>query len=149
MNLTIGRIFDAEVGTEFFGPIRRLTRERVLAFSGGPFSQPQWPDQNLHTSLEKAREAGLPGIIVSATQFEGHLVDLLIELFGDAWFSAGTIETKIPKSLMLDDSVRPKAMLREVRDDGGYRIFMLDVKCENQHGESVLVGTATCAMRTE
>lgn len=146
MNSPFRSIEDAKAGSEFSGPIRRLTRERVLAFSGGTFSQPRWPDQNLHTSLEKAREAGLPGIIVSATQFEGHLIDLLIDLFGEAWFSAGMIETKIPKSLMLDDTVQPKAVLREIRDDGECRTFVLDVSCENQRGEQVLVGTASCRL---
>lgn len=146
MNPPFSSIENAKVGSEFLGLIRRLTRERVLAFSGGPFSQHQWPDQNLHTSLEKAQEAGLLGIIVSATQFEGHLVDLLIDLFGEAWFYAGTIEIKIPKSLMLDDTVQPKAVLHEIRDDGEYRTFVLNVSCENQRGEQVLVGTASCRL---
>ena len=128
------------------GPTRRLTLERVLAFSGGAFSQPHWPDQNLHTNLEKAREAGLPDIIVSATQFEGHMVDLLIELFGEAWFSEGAIETRVPKSLILNDTVQPKAVLREIQYDTDCRTFVLDVSCENQHGEQVLVGTASCRL---
>ena len=97
-------IMGAPVGAEFSGPVRHLTLERVLAFSGGPFAQPHWPDRNLHTDAEKAREAGLAGIIVSGTQFEGHLVDLLVELFGEAWFTAGTIEIKIPISLMLGEN---------------------------------------------
>jgi len=139
-------IMNASVGAEFLGPVRRLTLERVLAFSGGPFAQPQWPDRNLHTDLDKAHEAGLAGIIVSGTQFEGHLVDLLIELFGEVWFSAGTVEMKIPRSLMLDDTVQPKATLREIREEGNSRTFLLDVRCDNQRGEPVLVGTASCRL---
>jgi len=137
---------NASIGTAFAGPVRLLTLERVLAFSGGPFSQPQWPDHNLHTNFEKAREAGLPGIIVSATQFEGHLVDLLVEMFGEVWFTAGTIETKIPKSLMLGDTVQPKAVLRDIRDENGSRTFTLDVSCQNQRDEPVLVGSASCRL---
>ena len=139
-------IEEAQVGSVFVGPIHHLTLERVLAFSGGPFSQPKWPDRNLHTDVKKAREAGLPGIIVSATQFEGHLVDLLIDLFGEAWFSAGIIETKIPKSLLLGDTLLPKAELKEIRDEGDSRNFALDVSCENQNGEQVMVGTASCRL---
>ena len=137
---------NASAGAEFAAPVRRLTLERVLAFSGGPFSQPQWPDCNLHTSLDKAREAGLPGVIVSGTQFEGHLVDLLVDIFGEAWFAAGTVETRIPKSLMLGDTVQPKAVLRDIRDEGGSRTFLLDVCCENQRGEPVMIGTASCRL---
>lgn len=137
----------AEVGTVFAGPRHHLSIERVLAFSGGPFSRPNWPDRNLHTDLEKAQEAGLSCIIVSATQFEGYLVDLLVDLFGDdPWFTTGTIETRIPKSLMLDDFVQPKAVLRAVDDDGEARTFTMGVSCENQRGEQVLVGMASCRL---
>lgn len=134
----------AEIGSVFCGPRHHLSLERVLAFSGGPFARPNWPDRNLHTDLEKAREAGLSGVIVSATQFEGYLVDLLIDLFGDIWFTAGTIETRIPRSLMLDDVVQAKAVLQAVHDDGESRNYTMDVSCENQHGEQVLVGKASC-----
>jgi hypothetical protein len=144
--MSVCAIWNATVGAEFAGPVRHLTLERVLAFSGGPFSQPQWPDCNLHTDLDKAREAGLPGIIVSGTQFEGHLIDLLVETFGEDWFAAGSVEAKIPKSLMLGDTVQPKAMLREIYDDDGGRTFLLDIRCENQRGEAVLVGTASCRL---
>lgn len=145
--MSVCAVMDAPVGAEFAGPVRHLTLERVLAFSGGPFAQAQWPDRNLHTNAEKAREAGLVGIIVSGTQFEGHLVDLLVELFGEAWFSAGTIEIKIPKSLMLGETVQPKATLREVREDCSERIFVLDVRCNNPYGEAVMIGTASCRLR--
>lgn len=136
----------AEIGTVFDGSRHHLSIERVLAFSGGPFARPNWPDRNLHTDLEKAQEAGLPGVIVSATQFEGYLVDLLVDLFGDAWFTTGVIETRIPKSLMLDDFVQPKAVLRAVDDDGKNRTFTMDVSCENQRGEQVLIGSASCRL---
>ena len=139
-------IDQAQIGTIFAGPRYHLSIERVLAFSGGPFSRPNWPDRNLHTDLEKAQEAGLSGIIVSATQFEGYLVDLLVDLFGDTWFTSGAIETRIPKSLMLGDFVQPKAVLRSTDDDGNIRTFTMDVSCENQRGEHVLIGSASCRL---
>jgi len=138
----------AEVGSVFIGPVRRLSIERVLAFSGGAISEPDWPEQNLHTNMDKAREAGLPGIIVSGTQFEGHLIDLLVELFGDTWFGAGTIESKIPKSLMLNDTVQAKAIVGEISGEGDFRTFSLEVSCENQNGEQVLIGTAACPLHS-
>lgn len=140
--------FDAQkVGAVFAGPPRRLTLERVLAFSAGPFGQDGWPERNLHTDADKAREAGLPGIIVSGTQFEGHLVDLLIDLFGEAWFSTGVIETRIPQSLMVGDTLLTKAVLKDVRDEGTEQHVVLDVSCENQRGEQVMIGTAFCRLR--
>lgn len=133
-----------EVGSVFTGPVHRLSVERVLAFSGGPFSRPNWPDRNLHTDLAKAQEAGLAGVIVSATQFQGFLIDLMIEVFGETWFTGGALETRVPKSLMLGDTLQAKATLQAIEGTGEARVFIMSISCENQNGEAVLTGTARC-----
>ena len=56
---------DMEEGQEFEGPLQTLTLERMLAFSGGPITTPDWPAKNLHTNFEKAKEAGLSAPIAS------------------------------------------------------------------------------------
>lgn len=142
--MKLERLQNAKIGQSFVGSEHHLTLERVFAFSGGPFSRPRWPDRNLHTDTAKAKEAGLPGIIVSATQFQGFLIDLLIDLFGEDWFTTGTIETRVPKSLMLGDTVQAKVVLHAVEPSADVVTYKMDIFCDNQNGEHVLVGTASC-----
>jgi len=56
------------LGTRFTGRSLALSLARVLAFSAGPLDEPGWPQRNLHTDRDKAREAGLEDIIASGTQ---------------------------------------------------------------------------------
>jgi acyl dehydratase len=139
----------AEIGHVFEGRPRQLTWARALALSGGPFGTPGWPDRNLHTDIDAARDAGLSEVVVSGTQWLGYLVGLMVELFGVAWFGDGELDIKIPRSVKIDETIQPKARL-EAREASGSRTrATLSVWCENQDGEQVLVGTAACMIGRE
>jgi len=137
-------LLTAEPGRVFEGRPRRLTWARALALSGGPFDVPGWPEKNLHTDVDAARDAGLSEVVVSGTQWEGYLVGLLVELFGEAWMQQGHLDIKIPRSVKIGETIQPRARLdgRE-RAEGGVRLT-LGVWCENQDAQQVMVGTASC-----
>jgi acyl dehydratase len=143
----LNQLTHAREGELFEGRLYTLSLARVLAFSGGPFDQDEWPDVNLHTDVEKAKEAGLEGIIASGTQFEGVLLNLLVYLFGPPWHTSGCLEVKIVKSILVDQTIQAKAVVRG-RDttNQGERIT-LDVWCENGGGDKVLVGTASAEVK--
>jgi hypothetical protein len=134
------RAIDKElvVGACLRGRSLKLTLARVLAFSGGNLDEPEWPQRNLHTDASKAREAGLPGIIASGTQFEGLLLSHLIDWVGDAWYAGGTLDAKIIKSVYINDSITPVARVTAIDDEA----IEFDVWCENQQGEKALIGYA-------
>ncbi|MPZ46514.1 MAG: hypothetical protein GEV05_24630 [Betaproteobacteria bacterium] len=136
----------ASLGTEFRGRPRKLTHARALALSGGPFDLPVWPEKNLHTDRDAAREAGLAEIVVSGTQWVGYTVGLLVELCGPAWFAHGEIEHRITRSVPIDETLMPVATLaaRESVPSGVRVVF--SVRCENGAGEQVLVGKASCLL---
>jgi acyl dehydratase len=138
----VSALADAAPGQVFRGRPFRFTLPRVLAFSGGAFDEPGWPQRNLHTDAAKAREAGLPDIIVSGTQFEGLLLGHLARLVGPAWHRAGELEARIAKSALVGDEVTPVAVLRGIEDGPGGRVASLEVWCETQDGSKVLVGEA-------
>ena len=79
-------IASAEIGTTFTGHACDLSLDRILAFSGGFLSEPNWPHKNLHTDLDKAREAGLPDLIASGNQSIGILTSLMIEMTLSRYF---------------------------------------------------------------
>ena len=134
----------AEPGASFEGRPCEFSLERVLAFSAGFISEPDWPHKNLHTDLDSAQEADLDAIIASGTQSEGLLVALLIDLFGIAWLEQGVMDLKVINSVHVDDIVQAKAILKERTDTEEGVSALLDVWCEKQDGTKVLVGSATC-----
>jgi len=139
-------VLGAKLGQVYAGKARKLTWARALALSGGPLGTPGWPEKNLHTDLKAANEAGLASVVVSGTQWEGYLVGLLVEVLGAAWFAGGALDIKIPRSVKIDETIQPMARL-DAREQAGDRVrIAFSVWCENQDGERVLVGTASCAV---
>jgi len=133
-----------EIGRIVVGRTLKLTMARTLAFSGGALDEPGWPQQNLHTSRDKALEAGLDAIIASGTQSEGLLIGLLIDTFGDRWHRAGTLEVRFLKPVRVGDSVRPGLRWSNRVDGLDSPRWVADVWCENGAGVRVVEGTASC-----
>lgn len=134
-------------GQEIEGRPRVLTRGRLLAFSGGTLGTPDWPDRNLHTDAGAARDAGLDRPIASGQQAEGDLLRLLLGLFGDDWFAGGRLRVKFIKPVRAGDTVHARLRVRSVHRFDGGTTFVLDARCENQTGETVLAGEAVCRCR--
>ncbi|MFC1948522.1 hypothetical protein ACFLXY_11460, partial [Chloroflexota bacterium] len=80
---------------------------------------------------------------VSATQFQGYLVQLMVDLFSIEWLSFGTMDVKFIRIVNAADTITSNATVRgkEMREHS--TLFNLNVDCENQNGEKVLVGKAT------
>ncbi len=130
-------------GDQFSGKAKKMAFERLWTFSGGKFAGTGWPSKNTHTDLDFARERGLRTAIASGTQFEGHMVQLMIDLFGVKWLSHGTMDVKFTGPVEVDDVVVAHALVTKKTHDSGVAGFILKVWVENQKGEKVLVGTAT------
>jgi acyl dehydratase len=136
------------IGAEFRGPLRALSPGRVRCFSGGSLDEPSWPLRNLHTDPAKAADAGLSHCIVSGMQYEGHLIELLLDLFGDAWQQSGEMSVKYPATVSVGDEVRSAARIGAINFDGRDPIVELDVSCVRADGAVVLVGRARCPIHS-
>jgi acyl dehydratase len=131
------------IDTVFVGQTRIVSWERLWAFSGGPFAAEGWPRRNIHTDLTAANAAGVSRVAASGTQYQGHLVGLLIDLFGEGWLSSGTLAFRLPAVVGVGDRITPKVRVMGVADGPSGARVTLEVWCENQHGDRVLAGTAT------
>jgi acyl dehydratase len=134
---------DTKVGAEFTGKTKTISETRVLAFSGGRFDASGWPAKNIHTDLEFAKSCGLQTRSVSATQYMGYLIELMIDLFGESWLSHGKMDLKFVAIVDVEDSLMTKAVVTSKELESSGTRFVLDMWCENQHGNKVAVGTAT------
>ena len=134
---------DTQIGATFFGKAKRVSWERLWAFSGGPFSQAGWPKKNIHTDLEFAKSCGLPSVATSATQFQGYVAQLMVEIFGIEWLYHGTMDVKFIKLVDAGDILTTKAKVQAKAFHNGVTHFTMEVSCENQRDEKVLVGFTT------
>jgi len=138
---------DTQEGCEFSGKLKTVTEERVYAFSGGFPKGPGWPKKNIHTDLEFAKSCGLPTRAASGAMFEGYLTELMLDLFGEGWLRSGKMNLTFIAIVDPGDTLLPKAVVHSKQaEDSGVK-FVMEVGGENQHGDKVVVGTATGLLR--
>jgi acyl dehydratase len=129
-------------GRQFSGRPKEITEERVYAFSGGFPKGPGWPQKNIHTDVAFARRCGLPARNASGSMFEGYVTELMVDLFGENWLRGGKMELVFIRMVAIGDTVLPKAIVQSRQEDHSETKFVLEIWCENQHGNKVAVGTA-------
>ncbi len=134
---------DTEIGQRFSGKKKEIAWERLWAFSGGPFAKEGWPRKNLHTDLEFAKACGLPSVGASGTQYQGHVCELFLDLFGETWLRTGTLTAKFIALVDVNDVLQSKAVVTAKEFTDSQVQFTFDIWCENQQGAKVLVGSAT------
>lgn len=138
---------DTQEGYEVSGNLKTVTEERVYAFSGGFPKGTNWPKQNIHTDLEFARSCGLPTRAASGAMFQGYLTELMIDLFGESWLTGGKMSLIFIAMVDPGTILVPKAVvLSKQAENSGVR-FVMEVWCEKQNGDKVVVGTATGLVR--
>jgi len=134
---------DTVEGQVFSGRAKEVSEGRVLAFSGGFPRDPGWPKKTIHTSLDFAKSCGLPSRVASGAMFEGYLAELMVDMFGETWLRYGAMDLVFIAIVSPGDTLTPKALVKSRQAEGEAVRFALEIWCENQRGENVVVGTAS------
>jgi acyl dehydratase len=130
-------------GAEFKGHGKHITAARLLTFSGGPLTETSWPRKNIHTDTEFAKSTGLPSRCASGTQFQGQMVEFMIDLFGECWFTAGTMSVKFVDLVLEDHTVTAHAKVTGRKAEGKGMRIELEIWSQRDDGRKVMTGTAT------
>jgi len=137
--LTVG----TQIGTEFTGKIKTITEERVYSFSGGFPRGPEWPKKTIHTNIDVASRCGLKKRMASGAMFEGYLIELMIDLFGERWLSKGKMTLKFIAQVSPGDTLVAKAIIESKETANSTTKYKLNLWCENQNAQKVVIGSAT------
>ena len=130
-----------EEGYEVSGEVKTVTSYRTWLFSGGWPRFEGWPAKNVHTDLEFAKKVGLPARAASGAMMQGYLSELMTDMFGEEWLSTGRLlNLKFIRIVDTNDRVVSKGRITSKQEDEGCLRFDLDLWCENQRGEKVVVG---------
>ncbi|MBN2239592.1 MAG: MaoC family dehydratase [Dehalococcoidales bacterium] len=138
---------DSKAGYEITGNRKNVTEQRVFLFSGGFPKGDDWPKINIHTDLEFAKNCGLSDRAASGATFEGYLTELMINNFGENWLNHGKMHLKFIRIVAPGDTLLPKAVITSVVEKDGETEISLDVWCQNQNKEKVVIGTAMGRIR--
>lgn len=138
-----------QVGSEFRGAARPMTRERmrwyvdiqetVQADTGRIVTQPP----TIHDDDAYARKNGLPGIIADGMISTNWILGLMIDVFGPQAAGPGRLRTKYIAPVYEDQVIIPCARVKSVEARPGLDTrYELEVWCEDASGLKVTVGEA-------
>jgi len=132
---------DAREGGVFTGRPKKVSWERLWAYSGGPYKAERWLVKNIHTDLQFATACGLTSKVAAlATQFQqDYIVQLMVDLFGVDWLSHGTVDVKFINIVNVGDTLAAEALIQSKETKDNATKFTIAVDCGNQIGEKVLV----------
>lgn len=101
------------------------------------------PDAVGMHNADLARTAGFKGGLILNEYHFTQISEMLIERFGLGWLTHGELEMRYIAPLFGGDTFVPKARVLG-EDPAGSGRLSLEVWCENQAGEKLAVGKASC-----
>ena len=143
---TAGVDFRCEIGERVeSAPV--AVRFETMAEYTRAVSEPGY-ERNIHTDAEIANQYGLDEPIAEGRMWTTLLSTLLGTALGRAWLSAGALSLTFLKMVKPGDLIRAGGIVTAVQVEPDGRRVQFEVWCENQRGENVAVGSASCLIQT-
>ena len=128
---------ETKVGFELEPITKKVTLDKMRLYRVG------WPRiKSWHNDYEEAHNWGVDKPFVLASQVTEYIGELLIKFFGKGYLG-GNLSVSYIRPMLPDDEIITKGIVREKITEGDAIRLLLEVWCENQYGEKVIVGTAS------
>ena len=124
---------------------RRKTGEVITGTIKTVFNS---PDARSVHSDRLAKDAGFKGGLILNEYHFTQISEMLLTYFGPGWLMHGEIELRYITPLFDRNTFVPKAKVLG-EDPPGSRRLSLELWCENQDGEKLAVGKASCQVESE
>jgi enoyl-CoA hydratase len=102
-------------------------------------------DRNLiHYDAAAAERAGFPRPVVHGALVAALLSEACRDYFGRRWMEQGSLKIAFIRPVLVEQAVQTGAAIVAEHADGRARRVELDVWCQNDSGERVVAGQASC-----
>lgn len=108
-----------------------------------------WPDKNIHSNPDAARNEGLSEPVASAPTIFALVTRSMMQAFGPGWVVGGRTSLKMIKPVVAKNFVTAKGVLTVKQKEGAAVRYTFDVWVENERREKVVVGTASALVPAE
>jgi acyl dehydratase len=126
---------DVRPGTPVVGGRKEVDQAQMSIFSN---VQAFW--HTIHTDLEAARRAGLPGTLAQGLMESLYLSEFGTQLFGASWFTSGWMLTSYLQPVYAGDVLDARGVVIDRRPSPAGVEIELETWLENQDGKRPAVG---------
>jgi acyl dehydratase len=124
------------VGQELPALTKELGQRRIDVYSG---VRPR----SIHTDEGWAREKGFRTTLAQGMMSTAYASELMTRFLGAGFIKGGTLSMSFIKPVYAGDRLTVRGVVKEMRPEGAGTRVVVEVWCENQHGEKTAVGAAS------
>ena len=124
------------VGQELLSLVKDMSQRRIDVYSG---VRPR----SIHTDEAWARQKGFRTTLAQGMMSTAFASEMMTRLLGEGFIRGGTLSMAFIKPVYAGDRLTVHGVVKEMRPEGARTRVVVEVWCENQHGDKTAVGTAT------
>ena len=124
------------IGQELPALVKEIPQRRIDAYSG---VRPNY----IHSDEAFARKKGFRAPLAQAMMSTAYVSELMTRFVGAGFVKGGRMAMTFIKPVLAGDTLTVHGVVKERQPEGGRTRVVVEVWCENQHGEKTAVGTAS------
>ena len=124
------------VGQELPVLVKEMSQRRIDVYSG---VRPR----SIHTDEAWAKAKGFQTTLAQGMMSTAYVSEMMTRLLGAGFVKGGTMSVAFVKPVYAGDRLTVRGVVKEMRPEGAATRVVVDVWCENQHGEKTAVGHAS------
>jgi len=128
------------VGQELPSLVKEISQRQIDTYSG---VRPN----SIHTDEAWARKKGFRTTLAQGMMSTAYVSEMMTQLLGAGFIRGGTMSVAFIKPVYAGDRLAVHGVVKEMRPESGGTRVVVDVWCENQHGEKTAAGQASGLMR--
>jgi len=121
---------------------KEISQRRIDAYSG---VRPK----SIHTDGSWARQKGFRAPLAQAMMSTAYVSEMMTRFLGTGFVKGGAMSMVFVKPVYAGDRLSVHGVVKEKRREGDATRVVVEVWCENQHGEKTAVGTASGLQQPE
>jgi acyl dehydratase len=99
--------------------------------------------RSIHTDEDWARQKGFRTTLAQGMMSTAYVSEMMTRLLGAGFLKGGTMSMAFIKPVYAGDRISVHGVVKELRPEAGQTRVVVEVWCQNQHGEKTAVGTAS------
>ena len=121
---------------------KEISQRRIDAYS---LVRPK----SIHTDPDWARQKGFRAPLAQAMMSTAYVSEMMTRFLGTGFVKGGAMSMVFIKPVYAGDRLTVHGVVKEKRREGDATHVVVEVWCQNQHGEKTAVGTASGLERLE
>jgi acyl dehydratase len=124
------------IGQELPPLLKEVTQRKIDAYSG---VRPR----SIHSDEAWARAKGFLAPLAQGMMSTAYVSEMMTRFLGAGFVRGGAMSVTFVKPVYAGDRLTIHGVVRDRRPEDGATRLVVDVWCENQHGEKTAIGTAS------